>query len=447
MHKICLFGAGKSAHSLIEYLISNAQKQQWHLTIADLKTKHLSEEFGNEYVDFIDFSLEDKALKEQLIQKADIVISMLPAFMHPQIAKTCLKYVKHLITPSYVSEEMKAFDAEAKEKGILFLNEMGLDPGIDHMSAMRLIHQVQHKGIQIDGFESFTGGLIAPESDNNPWHYKFTWNPRNVILAGQGGAVKFLHNGKYKYIPYNKLFDRTEIVNISGYGDFEGYANRDSLKYIDLYGLNGVKTMYRGTFRRPPFCKAWHMLVQIGATDDSYVIEDSEHMTYREFINTFLKYREKDSVEIKLAYYLSKDVDGDEMRLLEWAGLFENKKIGLKKATPAQILQHLFEKKWALNPNDKDMIVMWHLLTYEENGQQKRLESSLVVEGDNQKNTAMAKTVGLPIGIAAKLILQGKIKEQGVHLPLTPQIYNPILNELESLGIKFVEKSFTKDLN
>jgi saccharopine dehydrogenase (NADP+, L-glutamate forming) len=229
-------------------------------------------------------------------------------------------------------------------------------------------------------------------------------------------------------------------VNIPGYGDFEGLANRDSLKYIDIYGLQGIKTMYRGTFRRSPFCKAWHVLVQIGATDDSYVMEDSENMTYREFINTFLKYREKDSVEMKLAYYLGKDVDGEEMRLLKWLGLFENNPIGLKKATPAQILQKILEEKWTLDKGDKDMIVMWHLLNYVEKGVHKRLESFMVVIGDDEYNTAMAKTVGFPIGIAAKNILNGTIKTKGVCLPIEANIYEPILKELETLGIRFVEK-------
>lgn len=440
MKNILLFGAGKSAFTLIKYLVEEAVENKWSLTIADLNTAPWKKWYNSENVELVDFNLENEALKNSLIEKADLVISMLPAFLHPQIAKSCLEYAKNLITPSYISAEMKAFDEEAKAKGLLFLNEMGLDPGIDHMSAMKLINNLKNRECTIEGFESFTGGLIAPESDNNPWHYKFTWNPKNVVLAGQGPAVKFLHNGKYKYIPYNKLFDRTEIVNIPGYGDFEGYANRDSLKYIDVYGLQGIKTMYRGTFRKPPFCKAWHVLVQIGATDDSYVMEDSENMTYREFINTFLKYREKDSVEMKLAYYLSKDVDGDEIKLLEWLGLFEQKKIGLKKATPAQILQHLLEQKWALDKGDKDMIVMWHLLNYVENGEAKRLESSMVVIGDDEYNTAMAKTVGYPIGIAAKNILNGTIKAKGVLLPIEAAIYEPVLKELEVLGIRFEEK-------
>ncbi|MEZ4929030.1 MAG: saccharopine dehydrogenase C-terminal domain-containing protein [Chitinophagales bacterium] len=440
MKNILLFGAGKSAYSLIKYILEHLETENWHLTIADMNPQFVNNLFQHNRLKVVEFDLSKEDLQKKLINKADIVISMLPATFHVQIAKTCLTYAKNLITPSYVSEEMKALNTEAKNKGLIFLNEMGLDPGIDHMSAKYFIDKIKEQGGIIEGFESFTGGLIAPESDNNPWHYKFTWNPRNVVLAGQGGAVKFLHNGKYKYIPYHKLFDRTEIIHIDEYGDFEGYANRDSLKYIDLYGLQGVKTMYRGTFRRPPFCRAWHILVQIGATDDSYIIEDSENMTYREFINTFLKYREKDSVEIKLAYYLSKDVDGDEMRLLEWLGLFENKKIGIANATPAQILLHLLEQKWALEEGDKDMIVMWHLLTYKLNGQKHRLESSMVVEGEDKRQTAMAKTVGYPIGIATKLILNDKIKKKGVLLPLDKEIYEPVLMELKKYGIIFKEK-------
>jgi saccharopine dehydrogenase (NADP+, L-glutamate forming) len=440
MKNILLFGAGKSAFTLINYLVQQSSENDWTLTIADLNASSWKKWHNTEKVELIDFNLENEALKNNLIEKSDLVISMLPAVFHPEIAKSCLQYSKNLITPSYVSAEMKAFDEEAKSKGLLFLNEVGLDPGIDHMSAMKLINRLKDRGCIIEGFESFTGGLVAPESDNNPWHYKFTWNPRNVVLAGQGPAVKFLHNGKYKYIPYNKLFDRTEIVNIPGYGDFEGLANRDSLKYIDIYGLQGIKTMYRGTFRRAPFCKAWHVLVQIGATDDSYVMEDSENMTYREFINTFLKYRETDSVEMKLAYYLGKDVDGEEIRLLTWLGLFDKRPIGLKKATPAQILQQILEEKWTLDEGDKDMIVMWHLLNYTENGMAKRLESSMVVIGDDKYNTAMAKTVGYPIGIAAKNILNGTIKAKGVLLPIEVNIYEPVLKELEEYGISFVEK-------
>lgn len=441
MRNILIFGAGKSAYTLIKYILDTANENNWQLIIADMNPQNITSKFISKYLTVVEFSLGDDDLKDSLIKKSDIVISMLPARFHSEIMNSALKFSKSMITPSYSSKEMNKIKAEVKEKGLIFLNEIGLDPGIDHMSAMEIIHRIQAYEKKITAFESFTGGLIAPESDDNPWHYKFTWNPRNVILAGADGSVKFLHNGKHKYIPYHKLFERTEIVEIDGFGKFEGIANRDSLKYIDIYGLKDVTTMYRGTFRRPPFSKAWAILVQIGATDDSYEMEDTENMTYREFTNSFLKYREGDSIALKLAYYTHIDVDAEEIQLLKWAGLFENKKIGIKNASPAKVLQHLFEQKWTMSPEDKDMIVMRHLFKFGEN---KTLISSMVVIGDDQNNTAMAKTVGLPIAIATKLILNNKIKEKGVLMPMSKEIYEPILKELQEYGIAFKEKLLTE---
>lgn len=336
---------------------------------------------------------------------------------------------------------MKALEEDAKKAGVIIINEIGVDPGIDHLSAKKIIDGIEENGGILLEFETFTGGLVAPESDNNPWNYKFTWNPRNVVLAGQGGAVKFIQEGTYKYIPYHKVFRRTEIIDIEGYGKFEGIANRDSLKYRSVYGLEDIKTMYRGTLRRPGFCRAWNTFVQLGATDDSYTIENSENMTFREFINLFLPYNPTDSVELKLRHYLN--LAHDEIELfekLEWLDLFEEIPIGLKNATPAQILQKILERKWTLSEDDKDMIVMWHRFVYSIKGSQKELHSSMVVKGDNQVNTAMAKTVGLPVGITAKLILQGKISEAGIHIPIKKNIYEPLLAELEEFGIRFQEK-------
>jgi len=320
-----------------------------------------------------------------------------------------------------------------------------LDPGIDHLSAMKLLDEIRDKGSEIRCFESFTGGLIAPESDNNPWGYKFTWNPRNVVLAGQGGVVRFRHGGRFKYIPYHKLFQRTEVITVDDFGKFEGYANRDSLKYREVYNLEDVPTIYRGTLRRPGFCRAWNILVQLGATDDSYVLEDSAKLTYRQFINSFLKYNPHDSVELKLRAYLRLE-DGDPaMELIAWLGLFENDVIGLERATPAQILQKRMEEKMSLDPGDKDMIVMWHKVGFEDGGGKREFNSSLVVTGDDQTHTAMSKTVGLPIGIAAKNILNGNIKLRGALLPIEKEIYEPVLKELESFGIAFTEKEVAPD--
>ena len=441
MKKIVIFGAGRSSTSLIEYLLSIAEEQNLLITLLDYneelaKSKINNHKFGEAH--FIDANNPNERLK--FIKESQLVISMLPAHMHLGIVKDAIHEKVHVITPSYVTEEIRSLDADAKNSDVLILNEMGLDPGIDHMSAKKIIDEIEDNGGKLTGFESFTGGLVAPESDDNPWNYKFTWNPRNVVLAGQGGAAKFIQEGKYKYIPYNKLFRRTEIIEIEGYGKFEGYANRDSLRYRSVYGLNEIPTMYRGTLRKIGFCRAWNVFVQLGLTDDSYVIEGSENMTNRDFINSFLAYNLHDSVELKLRHYLGIEQDDYVWEKLVWLGLFENKKIGLKNATPAQILQKILQNKWSLREEDKDMIVMWHKFNFSQKGVDKEIRSHMVYIGKDSQFTAMSDTVGLPLGIAAKLLLSGKIKDRGVKLPIEREIYLPVLSELEQLGITFEEK-------
>jgi saccharopine dehydrogenase-like NADP-dependent oxidoreductase len=442
MKKILLIGAGRSASSLIEYLLNHSEQEDWQLTVADISLEMAKFKTKNHPRAVpIAFDINNDEQRNEEIRKADVVISMLPAHMHLSVAVDCVRWRKDMITASYVSKEMQALDLEARTVGVLLLNEIGVDPGIDHMSAMKIINEIRDRGDKLTSFESFTGGLLAPESEKeNPWKYKFSWNPRNVIMAGQG-VVKFIQQGKYKYIPYHKVFRRTEIVEIEGHGKFEGYANRDSLKYREVYNLQDIKTIYRGTFRRPGFCKAWDIFVQIGATDDSYVIEGSEDMTYREFINSFLAYHHSDSVELKLAHYMKLDQDDVEIHeKLEWLDIYSNKKVGLKNATPAQILQHILEQKWTLKQDDKDMIVMWHKFDFERNGQKHQIQSSMVSVGEDSINTAMSKTVGLPVAIATKLLLQGKIKLSGVQIPVNKEIYLPVLKELEEYNITFIEK-------
>ena len=366
---------------------------------------------------------------------------MLPARFHIEVAKDCLTFGKHLVTASYVSAEMKALDAEAKSKNLIFLNEIGLDPGIDHMSAMQVIDRIRAAGGKMLLFESLTGGLMAPESDTNLWNYKFTWNPRNVVLAGQGGAAKFLQEDKFKYIPYHRLFRRTEFLEVEGYGRFEAYANRDSLKYQDVYGLENVRTLYRGTIRRVGFSRAWQIFVLLGMTDDSYTIADSENMSYRSFVNSFLPYSPTDSVELKLRYQLKIDQDDIVWGKLEELDIFSNsKKVGLKNATPAQILQKILLDSWSLSPEDKDMIVMYHKFGYELNGKKHQIDATMVCTGEDQTYTAMAKTVGLPVAIATLAILNNKIQRYGVQIPTKTELYTPVLNELKDFGIIFHEK-------
>ncbi len=442
MRKILLIGAGRSASSLIKYLLDKAVSENFELIIADLSVEVALQKINNHpQGTAIALDINQTEQRQAAIKNADIVISMLPAHMHLNVAKDCILFKKNMVTASYISPEMEALNEEVVANELVFMNEVGLDPGIDHMSAMKVIDTIKNKGGKMLLFESFCGGLVAPECDTNSWNYKFTWAPRNVVLAGQGGAAKFIQEGKYKYIPYQKVFRRTEFMDIEGYGRFEGYANRDSLKYRSIYGLDNVLTMYRGTLRRVGYSKSWNMFVQLGLTDDSYTLENSENMSYREYINSFLAYHPTDSVELKLRHYLKIDQDDSIWDKLVELDIFNpNKKVGLKNATPAQILEKILMDSWTLEPQDKDMIVMYHKFGYERNGTQHQIDASMVCIGEDQTYTAMAKTVGLPVGMAALQILNNKIKNYGVQLPIKPEIYNPILEELETFGIVFNEK-------
>lgn len=440
MKNILILGAGRSSTTLIRYLLDQSNAHKWRIILADISQDLAVQKLhGHPNGRAVRFDIKKRKLREQLVQEADLVISMMPARMHYLAASSCLKFGKNMITASYVSPKIKRLDKDVKKQGLLFLNEVGLDPGLDHMSAMRIIDKARAQGGRITVFDSSTGGLITPESDDNPWHYKFTWNPRNVILAGQGGA-RFLYNGRFKYIPYHKVFQRIETVRIRDLGDFEIYANRDSLKYQSTYNLQDIKTIFRGTIRRSGFCAAWNVFVQLGMTDDTYFVEQVDTMTYRDFINSYLAYDPYRSVEKKLAAYLNLDENSEIMQLLKWSGIFEDMSIGIKKATPAQILQKLFESKWKLSPDDRDMIIMLHRIKYKVDGKTNNIWSTLVVKGSDPDHTAMAKTVGLPVGIAAKLVLTGRISAEGVHIPLLKEIYEPILDELENEGIQFREE-------
>ncbi|WP_338375771.1 saccharopine dehydrogenase C-terminal domain-containing protein [uncultured Flavobacterium sp.] len=441
MRNILLFGAGKSASSLIKYLLDKSESENLHLTIADLNidlAKNKTNNHKNATPIAIDIFNESE--RKKAVEKADIVISMLPAHLHIEIAKDCISFKKHLVTASYISPAMQELDAEAKKNNLVFMNEIGLDPGIDHMSAMKVLDEIRAKGGNVILFESFCGGLVAPESDTNLWNYKFTWNPRNVVLAGQGGVAKFIQEGTYKYIPYNKLFRRTEFLEVEGFGRFEAYANRDSLKYRSVYGLDNALTVYRGTMRRVGFSRAWDVLVQLGMTDDSYTIENSENMSYRDFTNSFLPYHPTDTVEIKLRYI--QKIEQDDIiwdKLVELDIFNADKKVGLKNATPAQILEKILTEQWTLQPQDKDMIVMYHKFGYELNGEKHQIDATMVCLGDDQTYTSMAKTVGLPVAISTLKILNKEITTYGVQMPITKEIYLPILKELEDYGVNFKE--------
>ncbi|MGM0624501.1 MAG: saccharopine dehydrogenase C-terminal domain-containing protein [Bacteroidota bacterium] len=440
MKRILILGAGLSATSLINYLLEHAETEDWHIRLGDMDDKLAASKInGHPRGESFQFDVDDENQLAREIKSCDITVSLLPAKFHSLVARACVDLNKHMVTASYVSKEMKALDREAREKGLTLLNELGVDPGIDHMSAMRVIDKIRNDGGKLQVFKSSTGGLIAPEYDNNPWNYKFTWNPRNVVLAGQATAC-FIRNGRYKYIPYHQLFKRTEKTSVLDFGEFEVYPNRDSLSYREIYGLEDIPTIFRGTMRRPGYCEAWNVFVQLGMTDDSIEYVGDKETTYRDFINSFLRYQPDILVEDKLCEFMNLDPEGEIMKKLIWLGIFDKRPIGISGASPAQILQKLLEEKWALEENDKDMIVMQHKFEYELNGERKGLKSSFAYIGKSQKETAMAITVGTPAAIAVRLLAKGEIKLTGVHTPVVPELYNPILDELEKYDIKFIEE-------
>ncbi|MCT4562025.1 MAG: saccharopine dehydrogenase NADP-binding domain-containing protein [Crocinitomicaceae bacterium] len=439
MKNVLVLGAGLSASSLLRYLLQHAEENDWFLHVVDQSLSLVQDKLGNSsFAKAYDFNALDSDIRREHIKTADLVISMLPARFHIDVAKDCVDLGVHLLTPSYISPEMKELDAAAKEKGILIMNEMGVDPGIDHMSAMKIIHEIEEKGGELTSFKSFCGGLIAPENDNNPLNYKFTWNPRNVVLAGQGGASCFIQNGEYKYIPYHRLFTRTEVMSVDGYGDFEGYANRDSLKYRSIYGLDDIPTIYRGTLRRPGYCEFWNALIQLGLTDDSYKMTNIKEMSPRKFLNAFLPYDKEKRVEEKLTLLLQNPI---LYKKFEWLDFF-NDDIRFEKpeASPAEMLQEILVRKLTLDPDDKDMLVMHHEFEYTLGEKAYKVTSQMVNIGEDKTYTSMSNTVGLPLAICAKMILNDEIQERGVQMPIVPDIYMPILEELDELGISFVEK-------
>lgn len=439
MKNILVIGAGRSASSLIRYLLEHSSAEGWKIKVADVSIELARQKtVQHANASAIGFDVNNVEQRQAEIKQANVVVSMLPASMHLIVATDCLQFGKHLITASYVSKDIAALDADAKKKGILFLNEMGLDPGIDHMSAMQIIDRIKASGGELTAFRSYCGGLVAPESNDNPWGYKFTWNPRNVVLAGQGTA-QYIEDGQYKYIPYNRLFTQIENVSVEGYGEFDAYANRDSLSYRQPYGLESIPTMLRGTLRMKGYCNAWNVFVQLGLTDDTYKIADSNKMTYAQLVEAYLP-NGNGSIVHRLSTFLNETEGSELMKKIIWLGILENEKIKISNSSPAEILQELLERKWKLKENDKDMIVMQHKFNYKLNSEEKMITSSLVVKGHDQIYTAMAQTVGLPMAIATKLLLNNRVKSRGVVIPTVKEIYEPVLKELEGLGIKFNEK-------
>jgi len=411
MKQILILGAGKSSVYIIDYLIDHAEQWQAAIVVADTSIENLALRVGTRNAQKVVLKTGTLGEIELLFPNTTIVISMLPAAMHVAIAKLCLRYKSHLVTPSYVSDQMQSLHEEAVNNGLIFLNEMGLDPGIDHMSAKRIIDEWQAKGAKITGLKSHCGGLVAPESDTNLWHYKISWNPRNVVLAGAGtDFIKYKANGENISISYEQLFNHSTEIRLDEHYLFESYPNRDSLKYESIYGLTSIGTLYRGTLRVPPFCKGWSKVVELGMTSTT---------------NPFPFISPKEA-----------SLDKETEKLLSELGVFE---INNPTDKACDVLQKIIEKKWAMKPDDRDRVVVIHEFEMELDGKSFSLRSSLILDGENQIHTAMAKTVGLPIAFAVEMILNISISERGVFMPISKAIYKPILLKLETAGIHFRE--------
>lgn len=421
MKTIVLIGAGKSATVLIDYLVAEAETHNWKFIVADSNREQILLKTRNSpFAEAVQLDVTNDKQRSDLIQRAHVVISMMPPALHFLVAKDCVEYRKHLLTASYLDDKMKSLQDEINDRKLLFLCEMGLDPGIDHMSAMKIIDEIKAKGGTITSFKSHCGGLIAPESDNNPWHYKISWNPRNIVMAGQSGAV-YRQDNATKTVKYFDLFDSSNKIDFDGLDNLAFYPNRDSLSYIPTYKLPGAATFIRTTLRHIDFFKGWNAIVHAGLTNETNPI-NVNGLTFSKWSAPILAF-----------------VNDNNRQMLEWLGLFDNSAVPPTAKNSADILQYLVETKLAMQPHDKDMIVMLHEFEYTMNGKTDSLKSCLVVKGEDSLRTAMAKTVGLPLGIAAKLILNETIQLKGLHIPTAKEIYAPVLKELETAGIIFTE--------
>jgi saccharopine dehydrogenase (NADP+, L-glutamate forming) len=443
MKKILVLGAGRSTDALIHYLDSRSSSLSVQLTLADAEARVLEKKIKNysSAVQSLLLNANDAEALQKAIAGHDMVISMLPAFMHPAVAKHCLELKKHLFTASYVSPEMNAMDKEARKHHVLFLNECGLDPGIDHLSVMKALHEIREKNGKVYSFRSWCGGLVAKESNDNPWGYKFSWNPRNVILAGKGTAV-YRMNGQLRFTPYHRLFKEHFMVSDTKGEKFDGYPNRNSLLYETIYGLKGIPTFIRGTLRYPGFCKGWHILIDAGLTDDSSLLPKELSLSLHDLTKACLGIESgknlRDELQSRYADIWSSDIE----KKLEYIGIIGTKEpVPGNPSTLADALQNVLEEKWKLKQGDKDRVVMIHETEYhDETGKKIRRISSLDLNGMDENHTAMALTVGLPLAIAVRLFIENKVKDEGVVIPVDKKWYEPILSELEKHHIRFNEK-------
>jgi len=440
MNSVLIAGAGKSSIYLIKYMLTIAPKYKWTIVVADFDKKAAADKIGDSrYGKAVALDINNNEQRWDLVEAADMVISLMPPNYHILLAKDCIEFKKNFVFSSYISDELRALEPQVKAAGLVFMGEMGLDPGIDHMSAGKIINSIQRVTGRIVSFRSYCGGLVAPSSDDNPWHYKFTWNPKNVVTAGFGGA-KYLSNGKNLEIAYEHMFEHSRKIKVDDTRTFAYYPNRDSLRYLDLYHVPDIKTFMRATLRHPQFCKGWNAMISLGLTNQQDHFTTEGH-TYNTWVRKVTGCPEGKKTEAFIADKLMLHADDKVMTMLSWLGLFTNTPVRTGNLSSADILLDILLEKWDMKPEDKDMVVMSHEVEYLYKDNKIALTSYMIVEGENKEYSAMAKTVGLPIAIYAKLFMNGKIKlKPGIHIPIAPEVYRPLLTELAHHGISFIDE-------
>ncbi len=442
MKQILVLGAGKSAPYLIRYLLDNAERGGWFVTVGDLDIEQARAAVRDHPSgDAIAFDVNDAALRDAQIGRSDVVVNMLAPPFQPMVAWDCVSRGSHMVSASYESAEIRDINADALRRNVLILTEMGLDPGIDHMSALALVHRLRDEGARITGFLSYGAGLPAPSETLNPLKYVITWNPRNVVMAGAAGA-QYLQNGKIKIVPYRRLFHQTWDVEIDGVGMLEAYPNRDSLTYMDHFGLPEVDTMVRGTLRYPGWSETWEKLVRIGLPNETLRIPKLRERSYREVLEMFLPLvGTVSSIEKRVARALDVSPTGRIMENLRWLGLFSDERVTCKGDTAAAMLTDLIERKLPLLPDQRDMVILHHVVDFDRGNGAERLESTMVEYGEPGGMTAMSRTVGLPAALAVETLLSGELALTGCHIPTHRAIYEPILAKLAACGISFTERA------
>lgn len=429
---ITILGAGKSSYNLVSYLSKNQERIGIDIKVISNQTPKYINDFQK--IDFQKIDINDNSQISKQIKSSFIVVSLLPPKLHYQIALICSSHKINMITASYLDEKIKSLEKKFKKNNCFLFMEIGLDPGLDHLSAKKDIDDLNKKG-KILGFESYTGGLIKKNKEN-PWGYKFTWNPMNVITAGVDGA-KYLDDGKIIDVPYDKIFSSVKNIKFKNSDLYEGYPNRDSLKYRSLYKLENVKTLKRGTLRHPGFCKSWNVLVNLGLTDDINTIKNPKLETYFDFFNYKLNLSDFEKVKKYIKKNFLIESDSKEFKNLNWLGLFSNYKLLNRSKKASHLLMEILKNRWKLKKDDIDIVVMYHSFIYKENNHFKKKESFMKIEGKNNLETAMSKTVGLPIALLIELIIKKNLEFKGVFLPFDEIIYNPLLSKLEDNGITF----------